>query len=129
MGMDARVTMERLDQVRARTGASYRMCLAALQAAGGDPVLAIVDIEDGEGCWRRQLERRSQDVAARLRAFVREGARTRIQVRHGQRTLLEVPAAVGAVGAAVFPFAAAAGVVAALATRSSITLERPPVGE
>ena len=127
--VDPRVTMDQLDQVRARTGASYRTCLAALQAARGDPVLAIVDIEDGDGRWRRQLERRSEALAARLRGMVREGVRTRIQVRRGQRTLLELPAAVGAVGAAVFPFVAAAGVVAALATRSSITLERPPVGE
>ena len=127
--MEPRITMEQLDQVRARTGASYRTCLEALQTARGDPVLAIVDIEEGDGRWRRQLERRSEAVAIRVRDLVREGVRTRIQVRRGPHTLLELPAAVGAVGAAVFPFVAAAGVVAALATRSSITLERPPLGE
>jgi hypothetical protein len=111
------ITLDAIDQVRARTGVSYRRAHAALVAAGGDVVAAIRAIEAEGGGWRGELRRQ-------LRTLVREGNATRIVVRHGGRTVLDLPATVGVLGAALAPVATAAGVVAALAARATISVER-----
>jgi len=45
-------------------------------------------------------------------------------VRNGERTVLEVPGLVGAATTVVLPMVAAAGVLAALFTHSTISFER-----
>lgn len=111
------ITLEAIDQVRERTGVSYRRAYEALQAADGDVVAALIALEGEGGGW---FSARGQD----LRHIWREGSATRVVVRHKGRTLVEVPATLAAVGSVVFPMAAVAGLAAALASRSSIALER-----
>ena len=64
-------------------------------------------------------------VVDRVRDLIREGNVTRIIVRTEEgRTLLDIPVTAGAVGTVLFPWMAALGVVAALATRCRITVQR-----
>jgi len=122
------VTLEKIDQVRERTGTGYGECYEALQAAGGDVVRAIIGIERAHPAWTRRLQDGGGAAAERLRDFAREAVRTRIAVRQGERTLVQMPAVVGVAGSFLLPGLAAAGVLAALATRSSIAVERAPAG-
>jgi uncharacterized membrane protein YvbJ len=65
------------------------------------------------------------DLVERVRELVHEGNVTRIIVRsEGGKTLLDIPVTAGAVGVVLFPWMAALGAIAALATRCTITVER-----
>jgi hypothetical protein len=65
------------------------------------------------------------DLVERVRELVHEGNVTRIIVRsEGGKTLLDIPVTAGAVGVVLFPWMAALGAIAALATKCSITVER-----
>jgi len=125
--MDGSVTLEKIDQIRERTGAGYGECYEALASAGGEVVTAIIAIERAHPGWSQRVHSGGQAAAGRVRDLAREAARTRIAVRQGERTLVELPAVVGIAGSLLLPGLAAAGVLAALATRSSITVERCPV--
>jgi hypothetical protein len=60
-----------------------------------------------------------------LKRIVREGNVRRIVVKNTTgRTLLDVPLAAGVVGAALLPFWAAVGGLAALAARYTVVVER-----
>ena len=64
-----------------------------------------------------------------LKNIVRAGNVRRVVIRNGEgRTVLDVPLTAGVVGAALLPFWAAVGGIAALAARYTIVVERegPP---
>ncbi len=122
------MTLEKIDQIRERTGAGYGECYEALATTGGDVVRALVEIERAHPGWSRRLQDGGSAVTDRLRDFAREAVRTRIAVRQGDRTLMRMPAVIGVAGSLLLPGLAAAGVVAALATRSSVAVERAPEG-
>lgn len=121
--MDTTITLEKIDAVRERTQASYSHCYRALERASGDVVAAVVDLEQHRD-WRRRLWNSRGPVASTIRGVAEETQRTTIAVRNGERTVLEVPGLVGAATTVVLPMVAAAGVLAALFTHSTISFER-----
>ncbi len=121
--MDTSITLDKIDAVRERTGGSYATCYAALEKAAGDVVQAIVAVEKRHD-WRRRVGEKRGAVISRLRDIAQETNRTKISVRHGERTVVEVPGLIGALGTALMPAVAAAGVLAAFFTHSSISFER-----
>lgn len=67
----------------------------------------------------------SDNLIKRVKQLLHEGNVTRIIVKdENKRVLLEIPATVGVVGVLIAPWLAALGVVAALATRCKIVVER-----
>jgi hypothetical protein len=65
------------------------------------------------------------DTMKKVQELLHEGNITRIIVKdEAGRLLLEIPATVGVVGAILAPWMAALGVVAAIATRCTIVVER-----
>ncbi len=67
----------------------------------------------------------ADQLVDRIKGLVREGNVTRIVVKsEADRTLLDIPVTAGAVGTILFPWMAALGVIAALATKCTITVER-----
>ncbi len=117
----AEITLEKLDALRRRTGASYGACLEALRAHGGDVCAALPDLEGtGAGPGRAAL-----GAVGRTAGRVwEEGMRTHVAVRHAGHTVVRVPAVVGVASAVFFPFATAVGIGAALASHASLSLER-----
>lgn len=64
-------------------------------------------------------------VVGKVKKILREGHVRRITIKNDEdRTLLEIPLALGLVGAAFAPTLAAVGAVAALVTNCSIVVER-----
>lgn len=122
----AEIGLDRIDEVRARTGATYRECYEALQASGGDVVQAVIALEERRCGWNGRLRGIGDRLRQQAQAFAREAARARIAVRQEGRDLFALPAWLGAVGAALLPGAAAAALLAAIATRSTVSLEREP---
>ena len=67
----------------------------------------------------------ANDVLKRVEALLHEGNVTRIIVKdEAGRQLIEIPATVGVVGTLLAPWMAALGVIAAIATKCSIVVER-----
>jgi CBS domain-containing protein len=67
----------------------------------------------------------SDDLIERVKQLIHEGNVNRIVVKDDKdKVLLEIPATVGVIGAVIAPWLAALGVIAALATRCKIVVER-----
>jgi len=65
------------------------------------------------------------DVLKRVEELLHEGNITRIVVKNeAGKQLLEIPATVGVVGTLLAPWMAALGVIAAIATRCTVVVER-----
>jgi Domain of unknown function (DUF4342) len=69
-------------------------------------------------------------VTKKVRELLHEGNVSRILVKdEGGKPLLEIPVTAGVVGVLIAPWLAAAGVVAALATRCTIVVVRKKASE
>ena len=67
----------------------------------------------------------ANDVLKRVEELLHEGSITRVIVKdESGKQLLEIPATVGVVGTLLAPWMAALGVIAVLATRCTIVVER-----
>lgn len=63
-------------------------------------------------------------LKAKLKEVIRKGTVRRVVIKNGQgRTVLDIPLAAGVVGAALLPFWAAIGGIAALAADFTIVVE------
>lgn len=67
------------------------------------------------------------NLKAKIKELIREGNIRRIVIRNPQgRTLLDLPLSAGVAGAALLPFWAAIGTIAALASDYTVAVERTP---
>ena len=67
----------------------------------------------------------ADDLIQRVKELIHEGNITRIVVKDEKgRVLFEMPAMIGVVGVILAPWLAALGVIAALATRCTLVVER-----
>jgi hypothetical protein len=74
---------------------------------------------------REEFSVSAEGLIAKVKELIREGNITRIIVKNEEgKTLLEIPATVGVLGAILAPWMAALGVIAALATKCTIVVER-----
>ena len=74
--------------------------------------------------WQDELTATGDELVGRVRGLVEEGNVRRVIIKHDDHTLLEIPLALGVVGALLAPQVAALGALAALVTRCTITVER-----
>ncbi len=95
------ISLEAIDAVRERTGASYKEAKEALEQTGGSVVDAIVLLED-------KSTAKTDDVLEKIKAVVKEGNVNKIRVKKDDKVLLTVPVnagiAGGLVGLAVAPW-------------------------
>jgi len=88
-----------------------RFCFAC-----GSPVVKVV---------QEEFSVSADDLVERIRELLHEGNVTRIIVKDERgKILLEIPATVGFIGTVIAPWLAALGVIAALATKCKIVVER-----
>jgi hypothetical protein len=77
-----------------------------------------------EGRRTEEFKVSGAGLKAKLKAIVRKGTVRRIVIKNGQgRTVLDIPLAAGVIGAALLPFWAAVGGIAALASDFTILVE------
>ena len=88
------ITLESIDAVRERTGASYSEAKEALEKSGGSVVDAIVLLENKSGA-------KTEEVLDKIKALVKEGNVNKIRVKRGDQVLLTVPVNLGIVGGLV----------------------------
>jgi hypothetical protein len=74
---------------------------------------------------REEFSVNAGDLVEKVKLLLHEGNVTRIIIKDEQgKVLLEIPATVGVIGAILVPWLAALGVIAALATKCKIVVER-----
>lgn len=83
------------------------------------------DAEEGSEETREEYSVCGEDLLTRVKELVREGNIRRITIRSDEgNTLIEIPLAIGVVGAMLLPVWAAVGAIAALVTNCTIAVER-----
>ena len=123
------ITLEKIDVLRERTGASYREARDVLEQAGGDIIEALVQLEGKKQTgWTEEFSVKSGEVIDKVKELIREGNVAKIRVKHDEKVLVEIPVTLGAIGAVVLPQLAALGVLVAVFKRCTIEVVREGVG-
>ena len=91
------ITLEMVDQVRERTGATYEEAKAALEAANGNVVDAIIAIEKDNGV-NIDVNEKINGLVEKLKAAVQRGNVNRIRVMRGDEELVNIPVNAGIAG-------------------------------
>lgn len=119
------ITLEKIDIIRERIGVSYREAKEILERNNGNVIEALVDAEgSNQSTWTEEFSVRSSEVMDKVKELIHEGNVNRIRVKHDGRTLVEIPVAIGAIGAVVLPQLAALGVLVAVFKRCTIEVVR-----
>lgn len=113
--------LEKIDILRTRLGISYKEAKEALDAAGGDVVQALINLEDKESNFGEYFQNKGQDMLGQVKGFLHKGQEYRIKVKQGDKTVATVPAALGALG--LFGVLASPGIalIGALGTATAMT--------
>lgn len=122
--MEDKITLEKVDIVRSRAGISYRRAYELLKETDGDVVRALIRLEEEPRAFTERIQVQGNELIAKLRQIIREGNANRITVKRGGKVLADIPVTAGAVGAVLMPYLAALGVIAVLAARCTIEVER-----
>ena len=131
------ITLEKVDQVRERTGASYKNAKKALEECNGDVLEAIIYLEDksieadcssdGEFNGNAQKTETIEELKVWLKDLINKGNVTRIKVSKDGKKLVDVPVNAGiaaGVIAIVIPPILAFVVVAAVVTQVTIEITK-----
>ncbi|MFX4263404.1 DUF4342 domain-containing protein [Pelotomaculum propionicicum] len=124
--------LEKIDILRARLDISYKEAKEALDAAGGDVVQALIDLEKRESDFGEYFQDKGQDVLGRVKGFLHKGRDYRIKIKQGDRVVFEVPASLGALGilgalaSSEIALVGALGATAAMAKKYTLEFERKP---
>lgn len=119
------ITLEKMDIVRERTGASYREAKELLERHNGNVIEALIEMETKkETHWTEEFSARSNEVIDKVKKLIREGNVSRIRVKSEGKTLVEIPVTLGAIGAVILPQIAAVGVLVAALKRCTVEIVR-----
>lgn len=119
------ITLEKIDIIRERTGASYREAKEALERSNGNVLEALIEFDDNkETNWTEEFSVRSGEVIDKVKGLIYEGNVNKISVKSEGRTLVEIPVTFGAIGAMVLPHLAVLGVLVAMFKRCTIEVVR-----
>jgi len=108
--------LEKVDEVRRRTGLDFRLARALLEKTDWDLLEALTLYETHkaeEGC----------SLARRIKEMINVGNSTKIVVKSKEGTVVKLPVTAGIVGAALAPRLALLGAAGCLLSRCSFTLQ------
>ncbi len=116
------ITLEKIDQVRERTGLSYEAANKLLEENDGDVVKALIEAEKLTGDLGAEagFSSKGDQVLKRLKDLVREGNVTKILVKKEDEIIMNIPVSAGAVGVILSPWLGAVGLTAALVAKCEI---------
>ena len=118
------ISLEKIDTVVARTGASFSNAKKALEETEGDVIEAIILLEEKEDSWTEDISHKSEDLIDKVKDLVREGNVTKVVVKKDGRTILNIPVTFAAVGSVLAIKPALLGLGIAVLSRCSIEVVR-----
>lgn len=110
------ITLEQIDEVINRTGATYHQAKEALQFSDGDVVEAIIYLETmkkDRGSSDRPYFN-GEEIIGLLKDMIKKGNVTRITLEKNNKVVVDIPILAGALGALMFTTASVASILAAL---------------
>lgn len=120
------ISLEKVDIIRDRTGVTYKEARDSLEAANGNVVDALINIEEaGDKRWTETISVKGSEAVDKLKGIVRSGNVNRIRVKKDDYVILDIPVTAGAISAAVIPQLTAIGTAVALLSKCTIEVERP----
>ncbi|MGE5631508.1 MAG: DUF4342 domain-containing protein [Caulobacteraceae bacterium] len=120
------VSLEKIDIIRDRTGISYKEAKEALEAANGNVVDALINIEEaGNKKWTETITVKGNEAVDKLKGIVKSGNVNRIRIKKDEYVILDIPVTAGAISAVVIPQLTAIGTAIALLSKCTIEVERP----
>jgi len=110
------ITLEQIDEVINRTGATYHQAKEALAFAEGDVVEAIIYIETlkKDSGVNEKPYVNGAEIIGLLKETIKKGNVTRITLEKNNKVVVDIPILAGLVGALVFTPATVASILAAL---------------
>lgn len=111
--------VEKVDQVRRRTGLSFVEARDLLEETNWDLLEALTMHEKKKSAWGNQVLDRVKDIFS-------EGNKTKIVVKAKEDKIVEIPVTVGVLGAALAPKVALLGAATCLLTRCSLQIHKQP---
>lgn len=131
------ISLEKVDQVKERTGSTYKEAKEALEICGGDVLEAIIYIEGKNGnsnmknpednTYKENNSETIEDFKVWLKETIKKGNVSRIKVKKDETILVDVPVNAGiaaTVIAVIIPPILAFGVIAAVATKLTIEITK-----
>lgn len=120
------ISLEKVDIIRDRTNVTYKEAKEALEAANGNVVSALINIEEaGDRRWTETISVKGSETVDRLKGIIKSGNVNRIRVKKDNCVILDIPVTAGAIGAVAIPQLTAIGTVVALLSKCTIEVERP----
>lgn len=117
------ISLEKIELVKDRTGVSYKEAKDALEQTEGNVVDAIILIEDAiDDKTNTKFNKEKVEIFEKIKEAIKKGNVSKIQFTRDGEVLLNIPVNVGILGGVVFPWAAIAGTVAALAVKCNIEI-------
>lgn len=128
------ISLEKVDQVKERTGATYKEAKEALEVCNGDVLEAIIHIENIQCENINENNNNSEEVNQSIEEFkvwikelVRRGNISRVRIKKDDNILVDVPVNAGVAAtviAVVIPSILAFGAIAAVATKLTIEITK-----
>lgn len=131
------ITLEKVDQIRERTGVTYEAAKKALELNDGDVLEALIYIESNvvvpfaeENSNKKEDEKKSvsiDELKAWLKDIIEKGNVSRIRVKKDDSLIVDVPVNAGiaaTVIAVIIPPILAFGVIAAAITKLTIEITK-----
>jgi len=122
--------LEKIDILRARLGVGYKEAKEVLEAAGGDVVQALVNLEEKGRNFGERLQATGQEMLGQVKELLQKGREYRIKIKQGDKTVFEIPASMGALGiigalaSSEIALLGALGTMAAMAKKYTLEFER-----
>lgn len=114
--------LEKIDEVRYRTGLDFESARNLLEEADWSILQALTNYEADKG-------KKGYQFLDKVKAMIGEGNKTAIVIKTDQDTVAELPVTAGVVGAVLAPKLALLGAAACLLTRCSVHLRKQPPAE
>jgi hypothetical protein len=122
------ITLEKIDLVRERTGASYSEAKEALEACEGNVVDAIIYMEKNKKSTIENLYTSKDEFLTWIKDLINKGNVTRIRVKKDEKVLVDMPVnasiAVGVVAYAIWAPLLAIGVIGAFVTNLTVEITK-----
>lgn len=120
---NASITLEKIELVKSRTGASYAQSKEALEKSKGNVVDAIIELEETMGSDFQNIDGKDWKESAiylKMKEIVEKGNVSRIIVKKGDSQIVNFPLTVGVVGTVLIPWISIVGIVAAIGTQCQL---------
>jgi hypothetical protein len=89
------ITLEKVDIIRERTGASYAEAKNSLEICNGDVVDALIYVEGGKENSKSDIYTTKDEFINWIKGVVRKGNVTRIKIKKEDKIILDIPVSAG----------------------------------